>query len=274
MKVFISWSGTRSQAVGECIRDWLPNVLQSVEPYFTPSDLEKGGVWATEISHELAKAKVGILCVTSENVDSPWLLFEPGALSKQMEKTYVCPILFDIKPTDLAGPLAQFQAAKFEHDDFLRLISVVNERLGERKIPEKNLNIVFKKFWPDLESDISRLLESDEASGPSPRNDREILEEILQLVRNPRTHSSIPDAAVMELLKHYIALHDEQAKREGDYQGTLNSLRKMHVPLSYIVRQAPRMTKTDEVQRFNGLSYEVEVPETPPSDEFDDDIPF
>ena len=216
MKVFISWSGTRSQAVGECIRDWLPNVLQSVEPYFTPSDLENGGVWATAIAHELAKSQVGILCVTRENVDRPWLLFEAGALSKHVGKTYVCPVLFDITPIDLAGPLAQFQASKFEHDDFQKLICVVNERLGEQKIPEKNLNVIFEKFWPDLEREISHVLESETGgeSGPPPRTDREILEEILQRVRKPRPHLSIPDVAIQEMLKHYIALHDEQAREE------------------------------------------------------------
>ena len=281
MRVFISWSGVRSQAVAEHIRDWLPNVLQSVEPYFTPSDLEKGGVWASEISRELANSEVGILCVTRDNVTSPWLLFEAGALSKQMEKTYVCPVLFDIKPTDLAGPLAQFQAAKFEHDDFLRLIGVVNERLGERKIAEKTLNNVFEKFWPDLQNEINRLLESetDGTTGSSPRDDREILEEILQLVRKPRTNTRISSVAIVDLLKHYIALHDEQARKEGDYQSTLNSLRKMHDMILYIVkRQGPEIAKNDMVRRFNKLSYEVAGPETsgniPSPDEFDDDIPF
>ena len=276
MKVFISWSLPRSQAVAEHIRDWLPNVLQSVEPYFTPADLDKGGVWTTDIMHELGKSEVGILCVTRENVKSPWLLFEAGALSKKMEKTHVCPVLFDIKTTDLAGPLAQFQAARFEHDDFLRLIRVVNERLGERKLREKNLNTIFEKFWPDLQSDINRLLESgaDDNSDTSPRDDREILEEILQLVRKPQTRSGVSDVAIHELLKHYIALHDEQAGRVGDYQSALKTLKKMHGPLSFILRQSPRLTKTAEVRRFSGLSYEVEEPPTSSSDEFDDDIPF
>ena len=274
MKVFISWSGALSQAVAECIRDWLPNVLQSVEPYFTPSDLEKGGVWATEISHELAKAQVGILCVTRENVDRPWLLFEAGALSKQMGKTYVCPVLFDIKPIDIAGPLAQFQASKFERDDFQKLICVVNERLEERKIPEKNLNVIFEKFWPDLERDIGHLLESTpgvESSQP-PRDDRELLEEILQRVRTPRPHSSIFNAAIHEIMKHHIALHDEQSGHEGDYQSTLDSLQKMHAPLAFLIRNASRLIKPDEARRFNDLSYKVKESETPI--EFEDNIPF
>lgn len=32
MKVFISWSGERSQALAQALRDWLPLVLHFVEP--------------------------------------------------------------------------------------------------------------------------------------------------------------------------------------------------------------------------------------------------
>jgi hypothetical protein len=42
MKVFISWSGEPGKQIGEAIREWLPNVLHSAEPYFTPSDTDKG----------------------------------------------------------------------------------------------------------------------------------------------------------------------------------------------------------------------------------------
>ena len=275
MKVFISWSGKRSESVGERIRDWLPNVLQSVEPYFTPSDMDKGGVWATEISRELAKAKVGILCVTKENVNSPWILFEAGALSKQMDKSHVCPIVFDIKPTDLAGPLAQFQSVRFEHDDFLKLLSVINDRLEDRKIAEKNLNVIFEKFWPDLEQEINECLDtkSIDKETESPRSDRDLLEEILQLMRNPRAQTNISDIVVGEILKQYIKLHDGQASKVGDYQDTLNTLRDMHAPMSFLVKQSPRLMKTDAAQDFNRLSYKVQVQENPP-DEFDDDIPW
>ena len=41
-KIFISWSGELSKALGEAIKDWIPKVLQSVKPYFTPDDIEKG----------------------------------------------------------------------------------------------------------------------------------------------------------------------------------------------------------------------------------------
>ena len=145
MKVFISWSGPLSEKLGESIRNWLPNVIQSVEPYFTPSDVDKGTRWLSELTEVLNDSKVGILCVTRDNIDSDWLLFEAGVLSKQLKQTHVCPVLFGIKPTDLAGPLKQFQATKFEKGDFRKLIGVINDCLEDGKLPQKNLNTVFEK---------------------------------------------------------------------------------------------------------------------------------
>ena len=66
-KIFISWSGDLSKALGEAVRDWIPKVLQSEKPYFTPDDIEKGAKWDKEISQELDSSQLGIMCLTQEN---------------------------------------------------------------------------------------------------------------------------------------------------------------------------------------------------------------
>lgn len=81
MKVFISWSGPLSKKLAEAIRDWLPGVIQMVNPYFTPSDIEKGGRWSTDIAKELSSSEVGVLCITRDNIHSDWILFEAGAVA-------------------------------------------------------------------------------------------------------------------------------------------------------------------------------------------------
>lgn len=80
-KVFISWSGDLSNKLADAVRQWLPGVLQFVKPYFTPSDIEKGAKWASNIAGELESSDIGIICLTKENLDKPWILFESGALS-------------------------------------------------------------------------------------------------------------------------------------------------------------------------------------------------
>jgi len=46
--------------LAEALRDWLPAVLQSVKPFFTPNDIEKGARWGKDISQELEASSFGI----------------------------------------------------------------------------------------------------------------------------------------------------------------------------------------------------------------------
>src|SRR5258707_599889 len=42
MRVFLSWSGERSAAVAAAFPEWLPNVIQAVQPWMSASDIEQG----------------------------------------------------------------------------------------------------------------------------------------------------------------------------------------------------------------------------------------
>lgn len=182
MRVFISWSGARSRAIAEALRDWLPNVIQLVEPWMSAADIEKGARWMLDIAMQLEEARVGLICLTPENLKAPWILFEAGALSKTLEKTFVCPYLFNLEPTDLDGPLAQFQASKAEKDDTRKLVRTINRALSKDALLDERLNKAFGVWWPELEERMRSISDVNETAGPQ-RSEREILEEILELVR-------------------------------------------------------------------------------------------
>jgi hypothetical protein len=272
MKVFISWSGNQSKKLGEAIRDWLPGVIQSVTPYFTPADIEKGTRWSAEIAKELEGSQIGIICVTRDNLYSDWILFEAGALSKSLAQSHVCPILFGITNTDLAGPLKQFQTTQFEKSDFHKLLGIINSRLSENKLPPKTLDVVFEKWWPDLEAKIAEILADTEEPTEPIRSDRELLEELLQLqrvaARRQTVSRSIPSGAFIDLLSAYIELHDQQASEDGTYQDTLNSLKGMHKALGYILNRHPSESPTlrELIDKFSSLNYTV-YSETPDEEE-------
>ncbi|MCL2483300.1 MAG: toll/interleukin-1 receptor domain-containing protein [Propionibacteriaceae bacterium] len=101
MKVFISWSGPLSKKVAQVLKDWIPSVIQAIEPFLSSEDIEKGNRWNTDIARELQESTFGIICVTLENLSAEWLNFEAGALSKTIENTHVAPFLLDVRPSDL-----------------------------------------------------------------------------------------------------------------------------------------------------------------------------
>jgi hypothetical protein len=183
MKVFISWSGDTSHTVALALRDWLPSVLQSVEPYVSSQDIEKGARWSAEIGRQLNETAFGILCVTTDNVGSAWLNFEAGALSKSVDTSLVSPFLLGLRPAELTGPLSQFQATLPNLDDVTRLIKSINA-VTERPIDETRLIDGVRMWWPRLEGNLKAASSKEVRSSTEPRRDtREMVEELLEITR-------------------------------------------------------------------------------------------
>ncbi|WP_301814842.1 TIR domain-containing protein [Bacteroides caecimuris] len=147
MKVFLSWSGHKSHQVALVLRDWLPSVIQSITPYVSSEDIDKGARWSTDIAKELEDSTFGLLCVTKENLEAPWLLFEAGALSKMMDKSYVCPFIFDLKRAEVKGPILQFQSTIFEKEDVKKLVLTLNRACGASALKEDLLTRVFSLMF-------------------------------------------------------------------------------------------------------------------------------
>ena len=86
MDLFISWSGARSGAAAEALRDWLPKVVNEIKPWLSSADIDKGARWSSDIAVRLQSARAGIICLTPGNLRSEWILFEAGALSRSFKK--------------------------------------------------------------------------------------------------------------------------------------------------------------------------------------------
>jgi hypothetical protein len=187
MKVFISWSGDKSMSVAEAMRDWLPNVIQEVQPWMSRADFDAGSRWGLQLAQELQGTKFGIICLTNKNQLRPWIMFEAGALAKTIENTFVVPYLIDLARSDvLPGPLAQFQAKRITKPDTLHLMKTINSQT-DNPLAEKRLEFIFERLWPDLEEKLNNLPQDepdDEAAEQPPyRATGEILEEVLEVVR-------------------------------------------------------------------------------------------
>ena len=191
MKVFLSWSGETSKQVASALRDWLPNVIQAIDPWMSSEDIDKGARWSSDIAKELATTKAGIICVTPDNGSGPWLNFEAGALSKTVDKEMVCPYLFRLRPSDLTGPLVQFQASEATKKDTQRLVETLNKVLQPKPLPERKLLESFEMWWEKLELTLASIKADDPPHHPI-RSLDEMLQEVLSIVRDQsRTSLSI-----------------------------------------------------------------------------------
>ena len=245
MKVFISWSGDRSRAVADVLRRWFPSVLQAVRPYFSPDDVAKGSRWSTEIAKELEASRVGLLVITPENQEAPWLLFEAGALAKNLDRSKVCPILFGaMEPTDVKGPLVQFQAAQFSKEEMKRVIKMMNAELAESALVPDVLESVFEMWWPELEEQVGKELEgSDEDDREARRSERDMLEEVLGLTRrlasDRERRMEIEHPVWDDLLMGVVELARIIQTRMPDDE-TTKAIRRLMDPLHYIARREMR----------------------------------
>lgn len=182
MEPFISWSGTRSKEFAQAIHDWLPKVIQCLKPWMSSSDIEKGDKWLSELSDKLKKINFGLICITNENINEPWILFESGAMSSAIGKSHVCPILFDFEPSALSGPLSQFQATKFEKSDMLKLIKTINKNIDSNQLTEKQLEETFNVWWPSLEDSIGNV--SNSPKKQPERTEKDMIEEVVMFTRS------------------------------------------------------------------------------------------
>ena len=145
MKVFLSWSGEPSKAVAAALRDWLPQVIQSVEPWTSQSDIAAGQRWGKEVGEALEASRFGVICVTPANTEAPWLTFEAGAMASSWDDAYVCPYLHGLAIADLPdGPLTQFQAKLADESGTRDLLRAINAASGEGRLTDATLDKAFE----------------------------------------------------------------------------------------------------------------------------------
>ena len=194
MKVFISWSGELSHRIALELRRWLPSVIQTIEPFVSSEDTDKGARWTSDIVKQFEESRFGILCITTENIEAPWICFEAGALSNTIERKHVCPFLYRVRKTQLTGPLLLFQATTYDKADIRRLVGTLNTAPAGARFEEKRLDNIFEVWWPRLKEKLDQIgMEFDVknkdsyAEGSEDEEKRamlKILEEILDLTRS------------------------------------------------------------------------------------------
>lgn len=212
MKVFISWSGARSYAVALALRDWLPSVIQALQPWMSATDIQRGSQWPLQVATHLAECDIGIICLTPENLNEKWILFEAGALSKVLDRAHVCTYLVGLEPSDLDWPLAMFQATVATQDSTRAMLQTLNSALGAAGIDAIRLNNIFDVWWPRLEQRLQELPVPDMITTPE-RTSRAMIEELLNLTR--QQSMLLQEITAKIVPKHHPIKHNSELESDG-----------------------------------------------------------
>ncbi len=190
--IFISWSGLPSKHVASALRTWLPDVIQSARPWMSDSDIDKGSRGIEEISKALDTIEVGISCLTFENLNAPWILYEAGAMSKRIgTKSRLCTyLLAGLGQEHVPPPLGMFQHTRSDKEDTRRMLKSINSGINEEPLSDSSLERAFEKNWPDLEQSI-REMPAPDSTVTEKRPVEDMFAEILSHLRESRSSNQL-----------------------------------------------------------------------------------
>jgi TIR domain len=181
VKVFISWSGSRSKSVAKALADWIPNVVQGTDCFYSDESIDAGQRWNDEITKWLAVTDFGIVCVTPENTEARWLNFEAGALAKKLDDTTrLVPVTLGFSPGALEFPLRQFNGVGADGTGIKKLVQSLVNTSGSKI----NVDMTFELWWPKLDAALQAIpAPAEDVAVPEPPDPAELLPEILSVVR-------------------------------------------------------------------------------------------
>lgn len=208
--LFISWSGEVSKEIAAILKDWLYNVFSEAELdiFFSSDDIEAGKRWSADLAERLQESDVGIFLYTRDNLDSLWMAFEAGALSKHVDTGRVIPLVFDAHVTDLKGPLAQFQSRRFTEQEMLKTLESVNACLSQRKTKE-GLRRNLRYSWGRLNEEIQRALTRRDEESNESTDVGEVLDNMYSLIRTSPLYSTDFAEEISDLLKEVKSSHQD-----------------------------------------------------------------
>jgi hypothetical protein len=234
MRIFLSWSGERSKAAALGLKSLLESTFPEAVDVFISDHIDAGEMWARRLESELDQSQFGVLCLTEDNYQAPWLLFEAGAIAKKFGSARVVPYLIDDLPAAAdRSPLAQFQHVQANREGTFRLVKSINAARENPQVNDQKLETLFKGWWRDFE-DTLKALPAPAGKQPNPRSDRELLDTILQrldvLVQAHQSSSgsrmSLPNAELAHLLnlRHQPTI---TYSLQGDLRKELRHLRDL-----------------------------------------------
>jgi hypothetical protein len=156
----LCWSGKRSHALATAISAHLPILLgQSFTP-FVSSEIKKGSVWFDELRRALGRSQAGLICLTPENLRSPWIYYEAGAIAGRLGAqgresaifTYFLGDEVDLQKT----PLEPYQATLANEVETKKLVADVVEAM-ELHEQADGWEKRYESWWQGLSGELTAI---------------------------------------------------------------------------------------------------------------------
>ena len=220
-KIFISWSGQLSKAVASVWRDLIAETFDTVDPFMSEEDIGAGTRGLPRIATELAGTSFGIILVTQENQNSPWINYEAGALSKDVgdETVRVAPVLVDFeRKNDVTGPIGQFQAGLLDREgvEFI-LVEIAQVVQVNDAVIRKRLANSWSGEYEARFAAASAASAADGGHAPlaARRDLADVADEILTVVRDLARSAGAPH--VRQSARHLVVLAPGDAVSHDKY---------------------------------------------------------
>jgi len=166
--VFISWSTEPSKQIAEEVKKLFNSVFamnRNIKFFLSSSvkgGIDKGEKFQRKLEDNLVKSNFGLIILTKNNKTRSWIMFESGALSKNVDIARVSPILFDIEDIEKESPLFGFQNTKFSKEDFNLLSQSILKAFNDSDVltaeEETTLFTQLDSKWGVFEENVNRLL--------------------------------------------------------------------------------------------------------------------
>lgn len=186
LKIFISWSGDLAKSIALVWHDLLLEMFDRTTPWVSDLDIEAGARPLDDIKRELDGTSFGIIVVTPENQNAPWLNFEAGALSKALSDatTRVMPSLVNFtSPSQVTSPLKQFQGNLLNQEGVMKILKTIARGVNAEWTTKER---AFNRAWtPEYEQRFNDcLVNAVNPAKPSTRPPEEMLDELLTITRD------------------------------------------------------------------------------------------
>lgn len=171
MKVFISWSKSKSMEMAIKTKAVLEKLDPSIEAFVSEVDINGGEDVQSKIIKKIEECDKLVLCFTKENRKAPWLLFEAG-YARGLKRT-VIPILFDDDPSWhswIDNPMNIAREIKFNSDSFntsflasfdLDEVSANKRKVNSYKESITNIKESFRDVDIQCEDIVDKLIHND-----------------------------------------------------------------------------------------------------------------